>query len=129
MNQSAFGRRKSVLVVDDFGPMLRTLKSMLEEDFEVYLAPSGTKALTSIGKHRPYLILLDYEMPVCDGRQTLELIRSDHEIADIPVIFLTSVNDREHIEKVLSLHPQGYMLKPPEKNKLIEKIYEVIQKV
>ena len=80
------------------------------------------KAMTSIGKNRPDLILLDYEMPVCDGRQTLEMIRADDDLKDIPVIFLTSVNDREHIQSVLELHPQGYLLKPPVQEKLEQAI-------
>ncbi|MBQ8117062.1 MAG: response regulator [Lachnospiraceae bacterium] len=122
------GQRKRVLVVDDNGPTLRTIKGMLDEEFEVQLAPSGMKAMTGIGKLRPDLILLDYEMPVCDGRQTLEMIRADEDLAFIPVIFLTSVNDREHIEKVLSLHPQGYLLKPPVKEKLIEAIRRTLEK-
>ena len=114
--------RKKVLVVDDNGPTLRTIKTMIEEAYDVQIAPSGMKAMTSIGKSRPDLILLDYEMPVCDGRQTLEMIRADDEIAEIPVIFLTSVNDREHIEKVLELKPQGYLLKPPVQDKLLDAI-------
>ncbi len=119
--------KKRILVVDDNGPTLRTIKGMLEEKYEVQIAPSGMKAMTSIGKLRPDLILLDYEMPVCDGRQTLEMIRADEDLADIPVIFLTSVNDREHIESVLALHPQGYLLKPPVKDKLLSSIENVIQ--
>lgn len=119
--------KKRVLVVDDNGPTLRTIKGMLEENYEVQIAPSGMKAMTSIGKLRPDLILLDYDMPVCDGRQTLEMIRADEDLADIPVIFLTSVNDREHIERVLALHPQGYLLKPPVKDKLLSSIENVIQ--
>ncbi|MBR6294429.1 MAG: response regulator, partial [Lachnospiraceae bacterium] len=71
-------------------------------------------------------ILLDYEMPVCDGRQTLEMIRADEELSSIPVIFLTAVRDKEHIEKVLSLRPQGYLLKPSTRDNLIAKINEVI---
>ncbi|MDE6213304.1 MAG: response regulator, partial [Lachnospiraceae bacterium] len=59
----------------------------------------------------PDLILLDYEMPVCDGRQTLEMIRSDEEIADIPVIFLTNKGDAESVKKVMALKPNGYLLK------------------
>ncbi len=114
--------KKRILVVDDNGPTLRTIKGMLDEKYEVQIAPSGMKAMTSIGKNRPDLILLDYEMPVCDGRQTLEMIRADEDLKDIPVIFLTSVNDRKHIEGVLALHPQGYLLKPPVQEKLIESI-------
>ena len=118
--------RKRILVVDDNGPTLRNIKSMLEKDYDILLAPSGANAMTSIGKSRPDLILLDYEMPVCDGRQTLAMIRAEEDIADIPVIFLTSVNDREHIEAVLELHPAGYLLKPPVKEKLLETIRKVL---
>ena len=106
--------------------MLRSIKAMLDEEFDVQVAPSGMKAMTLIGRKKPDLILLDYEMPVCDGRQTLEMIRSEEDIADIPVIFLTGVNDREHISAVLALKPSGYMLKPAVKEKLVEAIHKAI---
>lgn len=118
--------RRTVLVVDDDSTMLRSLKAMLEEKYQVMLANSGMKALTSIGKTRPDVILLDYEMPVCDGRQTLEMIRSDEEMADIPVIFLTGVNDKEQIQAVLGLRPAGYLLKPPVPARLIESIEKAL---
>ncbi|MBR1741481.1 MAG: response regulator, partial [Lachnospiraceae bacterium] len=57
------------------------------------------------------LILLDYEMPVTPGPQVLEMIRSEEKSKDIPVMFLTSKNDRESVEKVLSLNPVRYILK------------------
>lgn len=120
--------RVRVLVVDDNTTTLRSIKGMLEHDFQITLANSGMKAMTSIGKSRPDVILLDYEMPVCDGRQTLEMIRADEEIKDIPVIFLTGVNTREHIQAVLKLHPAGYMLKPAVPEKLIEAIYKAAGK-
>lgn len=118
--------KKHILVVDDNGTTLRTVKSMLEERFEVSLAISGAQAMTSIGKKRPDLILLDYEMPICDGRMTLEMIRADEELCDIPVVFLTGVNKKEHIEAVLELRPAGYYLKPPVKDMLIAKIDEIL---
>ncbi len=118
--------KKHVLVVDDNGTTLRTVKAMLEERFEVSLAISGAQAMTSMGKKRPDLILLDYEMPVCDGRMTLEMIRADEELCDIPVIFLTGVNSRDHINAVLELRPAAYYLKPPVKDVLIAKIEEVL---
>ncbi len=118
--------KKKVLVVDDNGHMLRTVKAMLESEYEVELVRSGVKAMTSIGRERPDVILLDYDMPVCDGRQTLELIRSDEDLKDLPVIFLTGVNDREHIRKVLLLNPQGYLLKPITEDALISAIKKAI---
>ena len=88
-------------MVDDNGSTLRTMKAMLEGEYEVAIAISGAQAMTSIGKKRPDLILLDYEMPVCDGRMTLEMIRADDDMKDIPVVFLTAVNDRANIEASL----------------------------
>lgn len=120
------GGKKLVLVVDDNGTTLRTVKAMLEEKFEVALAISGAQAMTSMGKRRPDLILLDYEMPVCDGRMTLEMIRADEDLCDIPVIFLTGVNNRENINAVLDLRPAAYFLKPPVKEILVTKIEEVL---
>lgn len=119
------GRRR-ILVVDDNGTMLRTMKAMLEERYEVAVAVSGAQAMTSIGKKRPDLILLDYEMPVCDGKMTLEMIRADEEMRDIPVVFLTAVNDRANIEAVLKLKPAGYFLKPPIKDMLLEEIEKIL---
>ena len=118
--------RKKVLVVDDNAATLRSIKGMLEQKYNITLANSGMKAMTSIGKNRPDLILLDYEMPVCDGKQTLEMIRADEDLTTIPVIFLTGVNDREHIEAVLCLRPAGYLLKPAVPEKLIEAIEKAL---
>ena len=114
--------RKKVLIVDDNAMTLRSIKAMLDTKYSITLANSGMKALTSIGKSRPDAILLDYEMPVCDGKQTLEMIRADEDMKDIPVIFLTGVNDREHINAVLKLRPAGYLLKPSTTERLIETI-------
>lgn len=118
--------RKRVLVVDDNGTALRTMKAMLEDHYEVAVAVSGAQAMTSIGKKRPDLILLDYEMPVCDGKMTLEMIRADEEMKSIPVIFLTAINNRANIEAVLKLKPAGYFLKPPVKDQIIAEIDKIL---
>ena len=122
-------RKKHILVVDDNGTTLRTMKAMLEEYYNVAIAISGAQAMTSIGKKRPDLILLDYEMPVCDGRMTLEMIRADDDMKDIPVIFLTAINDRANIEAVLKLKPAGYFLKPAVKDRLLAEISKVLDSV
>ena len=121
--------RKRILVVDDNGTTLRVMKVMLEEYYEVAVAISGAQAMTSIGKKRPDLILLDYEMPICDGRMTLEMIRADEDMKDIPVIFLTAINDRANIEAVLKLKPAGYFLKPPVKERLLAEIDKILNPV
>lgn len=118
--------KKRILVVDDNGTALRTIKAMLEDTYEVAIAISGAQAMTSIGKKRPDLILLDYEMPVCDGRMTLEMIRADEDLTSIPVVFLTAINDRANIEAVLQLKPAGYFLKPPVKERLLAELAKIL---
>lgn len=118
--------KKRILVVDDNGTALRTIKAMLEDTYEVAMAISGAQAMTSIGKKRPDLILLDYEMPVCDGKMTLEMIRADEDLTNIPVMFLTAVNDKANIEAVLKLKPAGYFLKPPVKDRLLAEIEKIL---
>lgn len=116
-----------ILVVDDSMTIRQGMKELLETDYEVMLAKSGTSAIRSITLDRPDLVLLDYEMPVCDGRQILEMIRSEEEFADLPVYFLTSRVDQESVKKVISLKPEGYLskqLKPEEIKNNIDKFFE-----
>ena len=112
--------KKKVLVVDDSGAMLRNVKGWLGEKYNVILANSGTMAIKYLATDRPDLVLLDYEMPVIDGRQVLEMIRTETEFRDIPVIFLTSKNDRESILKVMELKPEGYLIKTIEPERIVE---------
>ncbi len=108
--ESDAGRRR-ILVVDDSDFMRRAMLDLLGQDYEVLTADSSMSAIRSITLARPDLVLLDYDMPVCNGSQMLEMIRSEKEFADIPVIFLTCRVDRESVEKAISLKPEGYLSK------------------
>ena len=119
-------KKKLVLVVDDSGLILRNVKSLIETKYQVNVVTSGEKALVSIEKRRPDLILLDYDMPGWDGKMTLEKIRENPNYQDIPVVFLTGVAEKERITSVLHLNPAGYILKPPDKEKLLGIIKENI---
>ena len=122
------GEKRRILVVDDDGASLRSIKAILDSKYDVSVVNSGMKALTSIGKICPDLIILDYEMPKCDGRRTLEMIRDEDEYSSIPVIFLTGVSDTWHVKAVLELKPAGYLLKPIEPHILLDKVEEIFKK-
>ncbi len=120
-------KKKKILLVDDSDVVRHAIKGLLEEDYQVSMANSGLSAFRGITLDRPDLVLLDYEMPVCDGRQVLEMIRSEKEMADIPVIFLTGRVDRQSVEKVKALKPDGYLVKslnPAEIKKNIDVFFE-----
>lgn len=125
-----FGKqnKKKILVVDDSGAMLRNVKGWLEDEYQVILANSGAMAMKYLSRNRPDLVLLDYEMPIVDGRQVLGMIRSENEFADIPVIFLTSKGDRESVMKVMDLKPDGYILKNTEPAQIVQFIHDFFEK-
>ena len=119
-------KKKSILIVDDSALMLRGLKSMLEDSYRIYLANGGRKAVETAAAKQPDLILLDYEMPDMNGKETLEKLRENQETASIPVLFLTSIADKNHIAAVLQMKPAGYILKPPEKDSFLKTISEIL---
>lgn len=111
------GNKKKILVVDDSEVALLAMKELLGKDYVVSFANSGLSAIRSLSLNEPDLILLDYEMPICSGKQVLEMIRSEKDFANIAVIFLTGRVDKESVRQVLSLKPAGYLsknLKPAE---------------
>lgn len=126
--QKSGSGRKTVMLVDDSAIQLRSLSSALASRYDVQVANSGMKALTLIGKSIPDIIFLDYEMPMCDGKMTLQMIRELDEAKDIPVVFLTGMKDKEHIQEVLALKPAGYLLKPPNLDTIFQTIEDVLAK-
>ena len=116
------GHKKHILVVDDSGMMLATIKSWLEEKYRITPVNSALNAITFLTKEKPDLILLDYEMPACSGPKFLEMIRSDVDCSSIPVIFLTGRDDAESVKSVLSLKPAGYLLKSLPKEKIVAEV-------
>lgn len=120
------GRRKHILVVDDNPMMLKLLKEHLHDQYDVATAASGRVALKFLEKKATDLILLDYEMPDESGPAVLEKLRASDMTKNIPVIFLTGVTDAKKIKEALSLSPQNYLLKPVDRDKLLDTITKTI---
>lgn len=127
-SQRKISKQFTVLVIDDNNILLRTVKEMLDEKFNVSIAISSTQAFESIQRRLPNLILLDYEMPYVDGEEVLLQLRQRNDTKDIPVIFLTGSADKDIVTKLVSMKPAGYVLKPPNKQKLIDLIEKTLTK-
>lgn len=117
-------RRKHILFVDDNPLLLRNMKALVSDRYRVSIAVSGAQAFEILKKDCPNLIFLDYEMPMINGKMFLRAIRANQQFAGLPVIFLSAVADREYIQELLELKPEGYVLKPAKK----ERIMEIIEK-
>ena len=113
---------KHLLLVDDDVTFLQTMQSWLAAKYRVTATKSGMQAITYIAAHTPDLILLDNDMPITTGAQVFEMIRSEPNSAKIPVIFLTGKNDRESVERIMRLKPDGYLLKSMSKEDILTSV-------
>ena len=115
---------KSILIVDDDATALRSMKSLLSTHYKILVANSGMNAITILAKNKVDLILLDFEMPIVNGPKVLEMIRSDPNTANIPVMFLTAKGDKRSIMEVLRFKPEKYLLKTMLPKDIIDSIDE-----
>jgi len=100
------------LVVDDKQENLLIMNEILSSEYEVITAMNGAEALKIAEKKIPDLILLDVSMPVMDGYETCEHLKSNDRTANIPVIFVTSMSENLNEEKGLQLGAIDYIAKP-----------------
>ncbi len=119
-------RRKHILVVDDDKGVLKMLKTVLSDEYDVATALSGKIALKFLQTKNTDLILLDYEMPGERGPEVFTKIKADPKLKDIPVVFLTGVTESSKIKEVLAMKPQGYLLKPINMERLNNSIKDLI---
>lgn len=124
--EQKINERKHILVIDDDPVMLKMVNAQLHEWYDVATAISGSMALKFLKSKHTDLILLDYEMPVDNGPAVLKKLRENPDTKDIPVVFLTGITERSKIQDVLVLKPQGYLLKPIERDKLFKVITDVL---
>ena len=116
-----FRRRKTLLVVDDDSDFLMIMKYWLSNHYNLVGVNSGVEAVTYLQHHTPPdLILLDYEMPDLDGYDVMQWLHGTPQTAGIPIIFLTGVNDRESVMRIVKHKPDGYLLKSMRKSELLD---------
>lgn len=107
----------TALIIDD-DPIARDLirRQLVKEGFQVYAAVSGPEGVRLAGEVQPDVITLDILMPGMDGWAVLAQLKADPALADIPVIVVTMVEDRN---KGFALGAADYLLKPIDRNRLV----------
>ncbi len=105
--------RGDILIVDDTIENLRLLSAMLvKEGHHVRQALNGSMALTAVNTLQPDLILLDIMMPDTDGYSVCQQLKADPNTADIPVIFLSALNDAFDLVQGFQVGGVDYITKP-----------------
>ncbi len=112
-----------VLVVDDSPDALSLINDALEAaGIDVLVALEGKQALTIARKVRPDMILMDAIMPNMDGFETCRQLKTDPELAAIPVIFMTGLTDTDDVVRGLEAGGVDYLTKPINPNELLARM-------
>ncbi|NJN04716.1 MAG: diguanylate cyclase [Leptolyngbyaceae cyanobacterium SL_1_1] len=102
-----------ILLVDDVQDNLDMTSLMLEQaGYSTIKAISGQQALEQAYSNSPDLILLDLMMPEMNGLEACEVLKTDTQTSDIPVIFVTASNEHEHLLQAFNLGAVDYITKP-----------------
>ena len=104
--------RQTILIVDDAPDNIQIINAILEEDYEIFFATSGEKAIDLAVSENPDLILLDVMMPNMDGYEVCQKLKSYKQFYHLPVIFLTAMSEIEDEAKGLKLGAIDYITKP-----------------
>lgn len=121
-------KKRHILLVDDDVAFLQMMQKWLVSRYRISVVKSGTQAITFVGAHTPDLILLDYDMPITPGPQIMEMLRSEPNSANIPIIFLTAKDDRESVMRVMRLKPDGYLLKSQGREEILNAVDQFFYK-
>lgn len=114
--------KKKIIAVDDSIIILKMLTKILDETYDLHAFSVGKRALKFLEDHTPDLIILDIDMPEINGYEMLKIIREQPHLADMPVIFLTSNNDKDHVIKAAAGGANDYVVKPINEEILLKKI-------
>lgn len=103
---------KNILIVDDTIDNIEVLNGILKKEYSVQIALSGMEALEQVERRKPDIILLDVMMPEMDGFEVCKRLKANLSFRDIPVIFITALNDIFNEEHGFEVGAVDYLSKP-----------------
>ncbi|MBD3263686.1 MAG: response regulator [Candidatus Omnitrophica bacterium] len=116
-------QKKRILLVDDEEGFAEMIKMNLEQagNYEVRVETKGSRALASIREFRPHLVFLDVVMPDLDGNEIAYRVKTDEDLRNIPVVFLTAiVQESELASRKGEIGGHRFLAKPVTVEKLID---------
>ena len=124
-----FGRKALIVVIDDSDELAAVLSYFLRlEGYRVKRAADGYKGVVLVQKILPDLVILDISLPNMDGKAVLALLKSDPKTQGIPVVMCTTSSMLRDVEKCCSDGAAGYILKPFDPEKALEKIESTLRR-
>ena len=119
--------KKKILVVDDEPFCLKILKRHLEyNDYEVITASDGGEAIEKTLSERPDLVLLDVMLPVLDGFEVCNRLKSDPDCREIPIIICSAKSEDRLTENNAGQYADDYLVKPIDIESLLGKLKDLL---
>ena len=127
-------RKRLLLVEDDPGDALMTREAFAEHKVgnRLHVVSDGVEALRFLRREgeyaqapRPHLVLLDLNLPRKDGREVLQEIKQDEDLARIPVVVLTTSEAEEDVIRSYQLHANAYVTKPVDFDQFIKVVQQI----
>lgn len=119
--------KKKIVAVDDSGIVLKMLTKLLGEKYDLHAFSGGNRALQFLKNRTPDLIILDIDMPEINGYEVLKIIKEKEHLKDVPVIFLTSNNDKNHVVRAVAGGAKDYVVKPIDEEILMDKVHAALE--
>ena len=122
------GKRK-ILIVDDDQELVDLIVDVVERDsrFETRSVNNGFDAGMMVKEYRPDLIVLDVMLPDINGREVCQRVRSDNTMDDVRIICISGMVEQDKIEELREAGANGFMHKPFEVEKLVERICQLLE--
>ena len=118
----------TILIVDDVMSARETLVALLEnENHQLHLAEDGFQALQMLKDLQPDLILLDVMMPGLDGFEVCRRIRATVQLAEVPIIILTALDDRDSLIQGIEAGADDFLHKPVDRQELIARVRTIVR--
>ena len=123
------GKLGKILMIDDDEAFLSLVEVFLEEKYDLITANSVKDALEYVNNETvPDLIILDISMPDMNGWEMFNIIKSISFLKDIPIAFLTSIDEQDEISHAHEIGAVDYIVKPCDKTNLLKRIQDIIGK-
>jgi DNA-binding response OmpR family regulator/DNA-binding CsgD family transcriptional regulator len=117
-----------ILIVDDDRSILENCVNYLHNSqFKTMVASNGDLGFKISVEKIPDLILMDWNMPILDGIETIELLKTNNSTIDIPIIMMTAQSDIEHIKKSFDKGVIDYIKKPIDYNELVIRVKSALK--
>lgn len=124
--QDSIKNKKTILAVDDDVTYLKIINNALKDNFNVIMINSSKLAIEYLSSHTPDVIILDYQMPLFNGKNILAYARNYPALQNVPVIMLTGINDKKVVMDCINERPNRFLLKPVSKLDLLKAIISAL---